>query len=72
MKLDKLGDDKVVISIRDEGKGLPSGFDLKAGKGLGMRIIGALAKQLDAEIAMVAHNPGTEFRLVMPLRPAAA
>ena len=72
VKLDKLGDDRVVISIRDEGKGLPSGFDLKAGKGLGMRIIGALAKQLDAEIAMVAHNPGTEFRLVMPLRPAAA
>jgi two-component sensor histidine kinase len=71
VKLDKLDEDNVIISIWDEGKGLPPGFDLKAGRGLGMRIIGALAKQLDAEIEIRARNPGTEFRIVMPLRPAA-
>src|SRR6266404_1619803 len=62
-------ENKIVISIRDEGIGLPSGFDLKSGKGLGMRIIGALAKQLDAEIQIQARHPGTEFRILMPLRP---
>jgi two-component sensor histidine kinase len=69
VKLDRLGEEKVVISIHDEGKGLPPGFDLKSGKGLGMRIVGALAKQLDAEIQIEARNPGTEFRILIPLRP---
>ena len=71
VKLDKVDGNKVAISIRDEGRGLPSGFDSKSGKRLGMRIIGALAKQLDAEIEIRGRNPGTEFRIAMPLRPAA-
>jgi len=71
VNLTKADENKIVISIRDEGVGLPSGFDLKSGKGLGMRIIGALAKQLDAEIQIQARHPGTEFRILMPLKPDA-
>ncbi len=71
VNLTKADENKIVISIRDEGIGLPSGFDLKSGKGLGMRIIGALAKQLDAEIQIQARHPGTEFRILMPLKPDA-
>ncbi len=64
-------DDKIVVAVRDEGTGLPEGFDTKTGKGLGMRIVSALAKQLDAEIQIQRRNPGTEFRIVMPLTPKA-
>jgi two-component sensor histidine kinase len=71
VNLTKADENKIVISIRDEGIGLPSGFDLKSGNGLGMRIIGALAKQLDAEIQIHARHPGTEFRILMPLKPDA-
>jgi two-component sensor histidine kinase len=71
VNLTKANENKIVISIRDEGIGLPSGFDLKSGKGLGMRIIGALAKQLDAEIQIQVRHPGTEFRILMPLKPDA-
>jgi two-component sensor histidine kinase len=71
VNLTKADENKIVISIRDEGIGLPSGFDLKSGNGLGMRIIGALAKQLDAEIQIQACHPGTEFRILMPLKPDA-
>jgi len=71
VNLTKADETKIVISIRDEGIGLPSGFDLKSGNGLGMRIIGALAKQLDAEIQIQARHPGTEFRILMPLKPDA-
>jgi two-component sensor histidine kinase len=71
VNLTKADENKIVISIRDEGIGLPSGFDLKSGKGLGMRIIGALAKQLDAEIQIQARHPGTEFRILMPSKPDA-
>ena len=34
-----------------------------------MRIVSALAKQPDAEIVIQAQKPGTEFRIVMPLKP---
>jgi two-component sensor histidine kinase len=71
VNLTKADENKIVISIRDKGIGLPSGFDLKSGKGLGMRIIGALAKQLDAEIQIQACHPGAEFRILMPLKPDA-
>jgi len=65
--LRQAGDGRIVISVRDEGIGLPQGFDPKAGKGLGMRIVNALARQLDAEIEVEARQPGTEIRLLMNL-----
>src|SRR5215510_8137336 len=43
--------DRVQISVRDEGVGLPAGFDPPTSKRLGSRLINALAKQLEAEVA---------------------
>ena len=63
--LRQIGGGRIVISVRDEGVGLPQGFDPKTGKGLGMRIVNALAKQLDAEIEIEQRQPGTEVRLLM-------
>jgi two-component sensor histidine kinase len=40
------GRDRVQISVRDEGVGLPAGFDPSTSKRLGSRLINALAKQL--------------------------
>src|SRR6187397_2928727 len=40
-----------LVSVRDDGIGLPPDFDLSLSKGLGMRIVAALAKQLGADIA---------------------
>jgi two-component sensor histidine kinase len=55
------------ISVRDEGGGLPVGFQMDKGKGLGSRMVHALADQLDARVAVVARNPGVEFILTAPL-----
>jgi two-component sensor histidine kinase len=55
------------ISVRDEGTGIPSGFDPGKAKGLGMRIITTFALQLNATIEFRARNPGTEFVLTIPL-----
>ncbi len=65
--LSQIADGRIVISVRDEGIGLPQGFDPKTGKGLGMRIVNALARQLDAEIEVEPRRPGTEIRLLMGL-----
>jgi two-component sensor histidine kinase len=57
------------ISVRDEGSGLPEGFEIGKAKGLGNRMIHSLAAQLDATLAVVPHHPGAEFILTAPLNP---
>ena len=61
-----VGKDKLSISVRDEGAGLPPDFDLKKPKGLGMRIITAFVKQLAGTLETHARNPGTEFVIKIP------
>jgi two-component sensor histidine kinase len=65
------GQDTLVISVRDEGAGLPSDFDLARPKGLGMRIVMAFVGQLHGTLAAEVHRPGTEFVLTIPRRPPA-
>jgi two-component sensor histidine kinase len=62
-------DDNLSISVRDEGGGLPDGFQMYRGKGLGTRMVRALADQLNATVAVVAHEPGVEFIVTAPLAP---
>jgi two-component sensor histidine kinase len=57
----------IVVSVRDEGVGLPAGFDPKKRRGLGMRIINAFSQQLGTQLDIRAGNPGTEFVLVVPV-----
>ena len=62
----------VQISVRDEGVGLPAGFDRSTGKRLGSRLINALAKQLGAELTRPATAVGANFMLLIPSGSAAA
>jgi two-component sensor histidine kinase len=64
-------EDKISISVRDKGVGLPEGFDLHSGKRLGMRLINALSAQVHADLRVRRHAPGTEFLLMIPV-PAAS
>jgi two-component sensor histidine kinase len=68
IRVSRPSEERFEISIRDEGVGLPSGFDLDSARGLGVLIVTSFAKQLNAEIDIRAHNPGTEFVLSIPLR----
>jgi len=53
--------------VRDDGVGLPPGFEIGKSKGLGMRIVTALAKQLAADVTQHTGADGTEFALSVPL-----
>ncbi len=55
------------VSVRDEGEGLPPGFDLQKATGLGMRIVSAFSKQVNATIKVRSLEPGTEFVLTIPV-----
>ena len=61
-----LGDDDLSISVRDEGNGLPSDFDIHKPKGLGMRIVSSFSEQLNGTLTLRAQNPGTEFMVTIP------
>jgi two-component sensor histidine kinase len=61
----------VFVSVRDEGIGLPSQFDPTKSKGLGTRVVIALAQQLGAEFTRPSATKGTIFALLVPLAPAA-
>jgi two-component sensor histidine kinase len=60
------GDNAVTISVRDDGKGLPEGFDIKNG-GLGMTIIEAFVEQSGANLDVKRLSKGTEFIIRVPL-----
>jgi two-component sensor histidine kinase len=59
-------EDTIIISVRDEGIGLPAEFDLKSGKRLGMRLVTALSTQVQADLQVHRRTPGTEFLLEIP------
>ena len=59
--------DTFSITVRDEGVGLPIDFDLHKAKGLGMRIITAFSKQVNATVKVHSLQPGAEFVLSIPL-----
>lgn len=67
VKLAKEGDN-LVVSVGDDGAGLPDGFSPEQSKGLGMRIIAALASQLDAKLMVRRPERGTLFELHVPLQ----
>jgi two-component sensor histidine kinase len=61
------GANSFFIAIRDEGGGLPEGAQFGDGKGLGARMVRALAEQLGASLEVVARQPGVEFIVTAPL-----
>jgi two-component sensor histidine kinase len=67
IKVARADNDSLSISVRDEGAGLPPGFDIHKAKGLGMRIITAFAKKVNATLLVHSLEPGTEFVLLSPL-----
>jgi two-component sensor histidine kinase len=67
VRVERAGDNEIALSVRDEGIGLPAGFDPFKAKGLGMRIVSSFTKQLGARLTVASHAPGTEFCLRAPL-----
>jgi len=67
VRIARAGNDKAELSVRDEGAGLPDGFDPLSSKSLGMTIIAAFTQQLDGELEIKARSPGTEFVVILPL-----
>jgi two-component sensor histidine kinase len=57
----------ILISVRDEGVGLPPDFDPATSKRLGMRLVNALSTQLGGELTRPTSPVGTNYALLIPL-----
>ena len=62
--------DAILVSVRDDGAGLPSDFDITTRKRLGTRLVTALSSQLGAELTRPMSHVGTNFTLLVPLETA--
>jgi two-component sensor histidine kinase len=58
--------EELILTVKDDGRGLPPGLDLMNGKSLGLRIMNSLAAQLGGELTWIEQNKGTVVRLAFP------
>ena len=59
-------DGRLVLSISDDGVGLPEGFDPNASGGMGFKVMRSLAAEIGAELQMLSTHLGLTFRLLLP------
>ena len=56
------------LTVRDDGIGLPPGFDVSMRqRSLGLKIIASLIRQLDGRLSIASDGPGAHFVLDIPL-----
>jgi two-component sensor histidine kinase len=72
VRLFQSDNNSILLSVRDEGAGLPIGFDPTTSKRLGTRLVNALSQQLGAELTRPMAPIGTNFTLLVPLKAATA
>jgi two-component sensor histidine kinase len=60
------GDGRLVLSVSDDGVGLPEGFDTANGGGLGFRVMRSLAAEIGADFSIQSTGLGLSFRLSLP------
>jgi two-component sensor histidine kinase len=59
-------DGHLVLTISDDGVGLPESFDTQTGGGMGFKVMRSLAAELDAHFEIRSTHLGLSFRLSIP------
>ena len=65
LSLKRLGDGMLHLNISDNGKGPGEGFDFSKSSGLGLKLVSALASQLEGSLEFDGGS-GTVVRLTFP------
>ncbi len=60
------GDGRLVLTVSDDGVGLPEGFDPASDGGLGFRVMRSLASEIGAELRIGSSSLGLSFCLSLP------
>jgi two-component sensor histidine kinase len=59
-------DGTLIITCSDDGVGLPEGFDIQKGSGMGFRVMRGLASEIGADFNIESSCLGLTFRLSLP------
>jgi two-component sensor histidine kinase len=66
LRCDSHPEGTLVLSLADDGVGLPEGFDAKKDGGIGFQIVRALAAEIGATFDIQSDNLGVTFQLSVP------
>lgn len=58
---------EIVISVSDDGIGVPDGFDSQKSHSLGLQLVSTLVQQIDGELRILREH-GTVFEIRFPLK----
>ena len=64
VELKSLSPGVIRLKVKDDGVGLPPGFDLREAKSLGLTLVQMLAEQVQGDLSIVPGTPGVEFVIV--------
>ena len=59
-------ENSALLSVGDNGIGIPSGLDLENRSSLGVQLVRTLVKQLEGRLESI-RAPGSNFRITFPL-----
>lgn len=60
------GDGRLVLTVSDDGVGLPEGFDPLQSDGMGFKVMQRLAAEVGGELQIQSTHLGLSFRLSLP------
>lgn len=63
---DVSGDGRLILTISDDGVGLPEGFDPLQSGGMGFKVMRSLAAEVGGELQIQSTHLGLSFRLSLP------
>ncbi|MBS0299388.1 MAG: PAS domain S-box protein [Proteobacteria bacterium] len=66
IRLKRQNPGQLLVSISDDGIGIPDDFDIENTQSLGLQLVQLLSEQISAELTIHRKNP-TSFSLVVPL-----
>ena len=63
LKFQRFPDDRIELTVKDDGVGFPPGVDFRTSESLGLQIVSLLTAQINGTTEM-RPDSGTEFRIV--------
>jgi len=66
VELSRESAEAMLVSVSDDGQGLPETFEFESSKGLGARLVMSLVSQLGATLRIERPGKGTKFVVCVP------